>query len=147
MGERKVLNKYYPPDFDPTLIPRNRKPKDRKYTVNLMMPMTIQCSACGQFMYMGKKVNGMKEMVVGESYLGIAIHRCVGSRFLPQPTRDVLQVLLQMRQLLGRDHVQDGPKEPRLRHGERVRAHLHAALLQPCSRCHLTFVPQVHAQL
>ena len=78
MGERKVLNKYYPPDFDPTLIPRNRKPKDRKYTVNLMMPMTIQCSACGQFMYMGKKVNGMKEMVNGESYLGIAIHRCVG---------------------------------------------------------------------
>jgi hypothetical protein len=77
MGERKVLNKYYPPDFDPTLIPRNRKPKDRKYTVNLMMPMTIQCSACGQFMYMGKKVNGMKEMVNGESYLGIAIHRCV----------------------------------------------------------------------
>ena len=112
MGERKVLNKYYPPDFDPTLIPRNRKPKDRKYTVNLMMPMTIQCSACGQFMYMGKKVNGMKEMVNGESYLGIAIHRCVNAVCSPPPPTCrmtpacaivpvISQILLQMRELLG----------------------------------------------
>jgi hypothetical protein len=107
MGERKVLNKYYPPDFDPTLIPRNRKPKDRKYTVNLMMPMTIQCSACGQFMYMGKKVNGMKEMVNGESYLGIAIHRCVDAVYVPPDTpacaivTAISQILLQMRELLG----------------------------------------------
>ena len=27
MGERKVLNKYIPADFDPKLVPRGKKPK------------------------------------------------------------------------------------------------------------------------
>ena len=29
----QVLNKYYPPDFDPELIPRNKKPRDRQIEV------------------------------------------------------------------------------------------------------------------
>jgi hypothetical protein len=40
MGERKVLNKYIPPDFDPSKIPRSKK-KDGAKTqskIRMMLP-------------------------------------------------------------------------------------------------------------
>jgi len=75
MGERKVLNKYYPPDFDPTLIPRARRPKNEQYKVRMMVPMSIRCLTCGEFIYKGKKFNARKETVQNEEYLGIKIFR------------------------------------------------------------------------
>lgn len=75
MSERKVLNKYYPPDFDPSKIPRMKLPKNRQYTVRLMAPFNMRCKTCGEYIYKGKKFNARKEDVENEDYLGIRIYR------------------------------------------------------------------------
>eukprot|EP00038_Savillea_parva_P008021 m.174105 g.174105 ORF g.174105 m.174105 type:complete len:346 (+) comp13790_c0_seq1:272-1309(+) len=75
MGERKVLNKYYPPDFDPSKVPRRRMAKDRQYKVRLMAPFNMRCVHCGDYIYKGKKFDAQKETVLGEDYLGIRIFR------------------------------------------------------------------------
>jgi len=75
MSDRKVLNKYFPPDWDPALLPRTTKPKNAQVMVRLMLPMTVQCAKCGDYIHKGKKFNGRKEEAVGENYLGIKIWR------------------------------------------------------------------------
>ena len=75
MGERKVLNKYYPPDFDPAAVPRLKITKDRQYKVRLMAPFHMRCVNCGNFIYKGTKFNAVKETAKGEDYLGLMIFR------------------------------------------------------------------------
>lgn len=70
MGERKVLNKYFPPDFDPAIIPKVRIPKDHQMKIRMMLPMSVRCKTCGNFMYKGTKFNTRKEDVHGRNYLG-----------------------------------------------------------------------------
>lgn len=75
MSERKVINKYIPPNFDPDdrfSMPRGPK---RPKTVRIMVPFSLRCSTCGEFIYKGRKFNARKETVEGESYLGIPIFR------------------------------------------------------------------------
>ncbi|RCH95468.1 hypothetical protein CU098_008155 [Rhizopus stolonifer] len=75
MSERKVLNKYFPPNFDPSQIPRQKKPKDLQHKVRLMSPFSMRCESCGEYIYKGKKFNARKETVEGETYLNIKIYR------------------------------------------------------------------------
>ncbi|SCZ99219.1 BZ3500_MvSof-1268-A1-R1_Chr7-1g09437 [Microbotryum saponariae] len=75
MSERKVLNKYFPADFDPSKIPRRKMPKDKQQVVRLMAPFSMRCTTCGEYIYKGKKFNARKETVLGEEYYGIKIFR------------------------------------------------------------------------
>eukprot|EP01017_Pseudomicrothorax_dubius_P032658 TRINITY_DN4295_c0_g1_i5.p1 TRINITY_DN4295_c0_g1~~TRINITY_DN4295_c0_g1_i5.p1 ORF type:complete len:283 (+),score=84.34 TRINITY_DN4295_c0_g1_i5:40-888(+) len=75
MGERKVLIKYYAPDFDPSKLIKNRRPKDKQDNVRMMLPMSIRCNTCGNYMYIGTKFNMRKETCLNEDYLGIRIYR------------------------------------------------------------------------
>lgn len=79
MSERKVLTKYFPPDFDPRqLEKRSRGPKQvgpKVQTVRLMAPFSMRCTTCGEYIYKGRKFNARKETPENEKYLGIQIFR------------------------------------------------------------------------
>jgi hypothetical protein len=61
-----------PPQFDPSMIPRiKKKTKDKTCEVRMMLPFSMQCSTCGEFMYRGKKFNSKKSDCEGEDYMGI----------------------------------------------------------------------------
>ena len=75
MGERKVIQKYIPADFDPSLVPKGKKlsTKDGTVPVRMMLPFTLQCNSCNTFLYRGRKFNSKKEAMGGPDgkYLGI----------------------------------------------------------------------------
>ncbi|CAG8900413.1 unnamed protein product [Penicillium egyptiacum] len=81
MAERKVLSKYYPPDFDPSAIASSskRSRKDGKAesklsASRLMTPFSMKCTHCGEYIPKGRKFNSRKE-TLAERYLSIPIYR------------------------------------------------------------------------
>jgi hypothetical protein len=74
MGERKGLTKYYPPDFDPSKLSRIKRPKDGQISSHFMLPMSVRCLTCGEFMGAGLKFNA-KKSTAAETYLGAKIFR------------------------------------------------------------------------
>ncbi|EFX01505.1 mRNA splicing protein yju2 [Grosmannia clavigera kw1407] len=79
MSERKVLTKYYPADFDPSVLERrSRKPKNAGpavQVVRLMAPMSMRCTRCGEYIYKGRKFNARKETPEDLKYLGVQMYR------------------------------------------------------------------------
>ncbi|KAJ5197564.1 hypothetical protein N7449_008043 [Penicillium cf. viridicatum] len=80
MAERKVLSKYYPPDFDPTAIENKKrsrkdgKPEAKLSASRLMTPFSMKCTHCGEYIPKGRKFNARKE-TLDEKYLSISIFR------------------------------------------------------------------------
>ncbi|CAA9987795.1 conserved protein, unknown function [Plasmodium knowlesi strain H] len=98
MAERKVLNKYIPPDFDPDKLTESKKlmrkiekkkNKSNKYNrkkkhflnIRMMYPFTLKCSKCKSFTYVGTKFNSRVEKLRDESYLNIPIWQFYGKCF------------------------------------------------------------------
>ncbi|PIA41452.1 hypothetical protein AQUCO_02200103v1 [Aquilegia coerulea] len=71
MGERKVLNKYFPPDFDPSKVPRRRQLKNGQMNIRMMLPMGVRCKTCGNYMFQGTKFNSRIEQDSQNMYLDI----------------------------------------------------------------------------
>ena len=75
MTERKVLNKYYPPDYDYRRIPRLKRERNAQWVQRVMAPFNMRCNTCGHYIYRGTKFNARRETAMGETYLGLKIFR------------------------------------------------------------------------
>lgn len=75
MAERKVISKYYPPDYDESKIVFYKGSTAMKHKVRLMAPFNMRCTNCGNYIYKGTKFNARKEKSRGENYLGIQVYR------------------------------------------------------------------------
>jgi len=80
MDGRKILTRYYPPDFDPDKLREASKKvaragglkgRTRKHLeVRYMWPFTFQCKSCDDFNYVGTKLNARVSRSKTEDYLG-----------------------------------------------------------------------------
>ncbi|KAL3741349.1 hypothetical protein ACJRO7_016912 [Eucalyptus globulus] len=74
MRERKVMKKYYQPDFVPSKLPRLRRSKNRQIKVWMMLPMSIRCNTCGSYITRApSSITGRRTSSARSTYLGIRI--------------------------------------------------------------------------
>ncbi|CAI4226613.1 unnamed protein product [Auanema sp. JU1783] len=77
--ERKVFQKYYPPDYDPSKLKRVKsaggRGRNRQFVQRVMTPFNMQCNTCHEYIYKGKKFNMKRETAEGETYLSLKLFR------------------------------------------------------------------------
>lgn len=72
MSERKAINKWYPPDWDPSKAPKKAKKSNANDKVRLMLPFSMKCLQCNEYIAARRKFNARKE-VTPDRYMGIKI--------------------------------------------------------------------------
>ena len=74
MSDRKCVSKYqaiknqYKKNIVPLIKPKNKK-------IRFMLPLSINCKICLYKILRGKKINALKEKILGKSYSGINLLR------------------------------------------------------------------------
>mmetsp|Transcript_29417 Transcript_29417/g.75317 ORF Transcript_29417/g.75317 Transcript_29417/m.75317 type:complete len:347 (-) Transcript_29417:51-1091(-) len=75
---------YYPPDFDykklaaPKDFMKHKQRGVQTMGMRMMMPFTMVCETCGEYMYIGTKFNSRCEKIKGGNYYGVATYRFTG---------------------------------------------------------------------
>lgn len=73
MSERKAINKWYPPDYDPSKLPKKKKSTNPNINrVRLMVPFSMKCILCNEYIAAHRKFNARKE-ITSEKYMGVKI--------------------------------------------------------------------------
>lgn len=76
MSERKAINKYYPPDYNPIAAEKALKKSAKTLktrqkdvvTIRLMTPFSMRCLKCSEYIPQSRKFNGKKQLLP-ERYL------------------------------------------------------------------------------
>ena len=63
------MNKWIPPDFNPDFLPKKEFDKYKQNDVRMMLPFTFKCDHCGNYHYIGTKLNMRKEKVLNVKYM------------------------------------------------------------------------------
>ncbi|SCW02495.1 LAFE_0F07690g1_1 [Lachancea fermentati] len=83
MSERKVINKYYPPNFNPLEAENAARKLSKKLktmnkesiTIRLMTPFSLRCLKCSEYIPKSRKFNGKKELLPERYLETIKIYR------------------------------------------------------------------------
>ncbi|EGW31187.1 uncharacterized protein SPAPADRAFT_153961 [Spathaspora passalidarum NRRL Y-27907] len=75
MSERKAINKYYPPDWDPSKVVKKKKQNgNQTIKIRMMAPYSMRCLKCNEYIAERRSFNARKE-TTNEKYLNIKIIR------------------------------------------------------------------------
>lgn len=83
MSERKAINKYYPPDYNPLEAEKAARKLSKKLknankdvvSIRLMTPFSMRCIKCEEFLPQSRKFNGKKELLPDRYLNNIKIYR------------------------------------------------------------------------